>query len=296
MSKINIKHYMLLILIFIIYTLIFSFVVIAQEKFQDIKIFKDMPYSGIKEETSYLNSLDIYVPEKNENCPVIVFVHGGTWVLGDKGKLSDKAVAFTRAGMIYISINYRLSSEVKHPLHAYDVTRAIVWIYKHISEFGGNPENIFLLGHSAGGHLAALITIDERYLGKLGFSSKIIKGVIGLDSAAYHLPTLIKSEPENYFLFEMAFGDNPEKWEEASPLNYIKKGKDIPPFLLIYAGDREVTKVVNLTFAQALQSSDYQVHLYYAFEKNHVNIEQDLGKAGDEVIKKIFQFIDQYKD
>lgn len=255
----NTKKHKFIILFILIFYLLFTLSSLSKKEFEDIKIFKDIPYAKTTGIEPYLNSLDIYTPAKGENFPVIVFIHGGTWTLGDKGGLSEKAIAFIKANFVYVSINYRLSPEIKHPIHAYDVAKAVTWIYEHISDYRGDPQNIFLLGHSAGGHLAALIVTDEKYLKDLDFPTKIIRGVIGLDSAAYHLPVLIESEPENYYLFEMAFGDNPDKWEKASPLSYVEKGKDIPPFLLIYTGDREVSKVVNLAFAQALQSSNYQI-------------------------------------
>jgi len=294
MSKGNTKNPKFIILFIIIFTLSFMLPVIAQEEFKGTEIFKDIPYVENKGTDPNLSNLDIYTPVMGENCPVIVFIHGGTWSFGNKGSLSNKTTAFIKANFVFASINYRLSPDIKHPMHAYDVAKAITWIYKHISDYGGDPQNIFLLGHSAGGHLAALVATDEHYLKDLGFSTKIIRGVIGLDSAAYHLPTLIESEPENYHLFEMVFGNNPVMWEKASPMYYVEKGKSIPPFLLIYAGDREVSKMVNLAFAQALQIANYQIHLYYASDKDHISI--DLGKFGDNAIEKIFQFIHNYKN
>lgn len=298
MNKENNNGHKLVILYIILFAVFFmqSAIAIELKESKDIKIFKDIPYTKIKGVNPNLTSLDIYTLVIGENCPVIVFIHGGTWSLGNKGSLSDKTISFIKANFVYVSINYRLSPDIKHPIHASDVARAITWIYKHISDYGGDPQNIFLLGHSAGGHLAALIATDEHYLKDLGFSTKIIRGVIGLDSAAYHLPTLIRSEPENYYLFEMVFGDNSEMWEKASPIYYVEKGKSIPPFLLIYAGDREVSKMVNLAFARALQIANYQIHLYYASDKDHISIERDLGKFGDNTIEKIFQFIYKYKN
>ncbi|MBA7535278.1 hypothetical protein ES705_27531 [subsurface metagenome] len=265
--------------------------ILARETFKDIKIFKDIPYTVIKDVDPNFTSLDIYTPLTDEHFPVIVFIHGGTWSFGNKGSLSDKTISFIKANFVYVSINYRLSPDIKHPIHTSDVAKAITWIYKHISDYGGDPQNIFLLGHSAGGHLAALIATDEHYLKDLGFSTKIIRGAIGLDSAAYHLPTLIRSEPENDYLFEMAFGNNSDIWEKASPINYVEKIQSTPPFLLIYAGDREVSKVVNLAFFDALRKSGHEVDLYHASDKNHVSIERDLGKSGDITIEKILQFI-----
>ena len=268
--------------------------ILARETFKDIKIFKDIPYTVIKDVDPNFTSLDIYTPLTDEHFPVIVFIHGGTWSFGNKGSLSDKTISFIKANFVYVSINYRLSPDIKHPIHTSDVAKAITWIYKHISDYGGDPQNIFLLGHSAGGHLAALIATDEHYLKDLGFSTKIIRGAIGLDSAAYHLPTLIRSEPENDYLFEMAFGNNSDIWEKASPINYVEKIQSTPPFLLIYAGDREVSKVVNLAFFDALRKSGHEVDLYHASDKNHVSIERDLGKSGDITIEKILQFIHKH--
>lgn len=296
MYKENTKNPKFIILFIIIIALLFVLPAIAHEEFKGIEIFKDIPYVEIEGKNPNFNRLDIYTPVIGENFPVIVFIHGGTWSLGDKGNLNYRTIVFAEANFVYVSINYRLSPDIKHPIHASDVAKAVTWIYKHISDYGGNPQNIFLLGHSAGGHLAALIATDEHYLKDLGFSTKIIRGVIGLDSAAYHLPTLIGSEPENYYLFEMAFGDNPEMWEKASPIYYVEKGKSIPPFLLIYAGGREVSKMVNLAFAHALQISNYQIHLFYASDKDHISIERDLGKLGDNTIEKIFQFTHKYKN
>lgn len=295
MYKENTKNHKFVILfIIIIFTLLFVLPAIAHEEFKDIEIFKDIPYVEIKGTDPNLTSLNIYTPVTGEVYPVIVFIHGGTWSLGNKGSLSNKTISFIKANFVYVSINYRLSPDIKHPIHASDVAKAITWIYKHISDYGGDPQNIFLLGHSAGGHLAALIATDEHYLKDLGFSTKIIRGVIGLDSAAYHLPTLIGSEPENDYLFETAFGNNSDIWEKASPINYVEKIQSAPPFLLIYAGDREVSKVVNLAFFDALRKSEHEVDLYHASDKNHVSIERDLGKSGDITIEKIFQFIHKH--
>ena len=294
MYKENTKNHKFIIPFIIIFTLLFVLPATVHEEFKDIEIFKDISYVEIKGIDPNFTSLDIYTPLTDEHFPVIVFIHGGTWSFGNKGSLSDKTISFIKANFVYVSINYRLSPDIKHPIHTSDVAKAIIWIYKHILDYGGDPQNIFLLGHSAGGHLAALIATDEHYLKDLGFSTKIIRGAIGLDSAAYHLPTLIRSEPENDYLFEMAFGNNSDIWEKASPINYVEKIQSAPPFLLIYAGNREVSKVVNLAFFDALRKSEHEVDLYHASDKNHVSIECDLGKSGDVTIEKIFQFIHKH--
>jgi len=281
--------------VFLVFALTFIFLfnlsITAQEIFKNVKIFKDIPYAIIEDFEPYFTSLDIYTPLAGEQLPVIVFVHGGTWVLGNKGLFNEKIASFVDTNHVYVSINYRLSPDSIHPGHAQDVAKAVTWIYENISKYGGNPDNIFLMGHSAGGHLSALIALDEHYLRDLGYSNEIIRGVISLDSAAHHLPTLFENEPENNYLFEMAFGTQSELWEEASPINHTKKIKSAPPFLLIYAGDREVTKEVNIAFYESLKQANHKVSIYFAPNKNHVNIERELGMPGDKVFPVILKFI-----
>ena len=123
------KYFALFIMCIIIFNLLFMLLISAQETFKDIKIFKDIPYTVIKDVDPNFTSLDIYTPLRGEHFPVIVFIHGGTWVLGDKGRLNEKIKSFVKANYVYISINYRLSPDVQHPLHAIDVAKAVTWIY-----------------------------------------------------------------------------------------------------------------------------------------------------------------------
>ena len=278
--------------IFLFFILIFAIFLIssfnrfslAQIQWNDVLIHDDIHYyqdNGEQEKQKKAHFLDIYQPKNCYLCPVIIYVHGGTWVLGDKGGLSYKAKAFTAHDYIYVSINYRLSPDYLFPAHVQDVARAFYWVKNNIHNYGGNPERIFLMGHSAGGHLAALVALDEQYLNFFDLEPSDIAGIIGVDSAAYHLPSLFSAEPENQFLFSWAFGDNPKDWEEASPLNYIRKDLVIPPFLLLVAGGREVSKTVNQAFYQELVRYGYDVTLFHADEKDHVSIDYDLGKEDD---------------
>lgn len=271
---------------------------LSQVQWDDVRIYLNVHYSPESSEQfnqSNAHLLDLYRPENCQFCPVIVYIHGGTWVLGDKGGLSYKAKAFTDHDYIYISINYRLSPDYLFPAHAYDVANAFSWIKKNIEKYGGNPERIYLLGHSAGGHLAALIALDPRYLKDYNLAPADIAGIIGLDSAAYHLPSLFADEPENQFLFSWTFGDNIQNWEEASPVHYIKEGLNIPPFLLLVAGDREISKTVNQTFYQQLIKNCYDATILYFEDKNHVSIDYDLGKEDDNIFPMVLGWLNQHQ-
>jgi len=126
MYKENRKNPISIILFIIIIALLFVFPAIAQKELKRIEIFKDIPYIETREANPNFTSLDIYTPVIGENCPVIVFIHGGTWSFGDKGSLNYKTIVFTKANFVYVSINYRLSPDIKHPIHASDVAKAII--------------------------------------------------------------------------------------------------------------------------------------------------------------------------
>ncbi len=302
MKKFSYYVLTILILMFIFMVLIsLPTIALAQYLFDDMMIYADINYAQDTEQSSIQSIqirdqlLDIYQPQYCISCPVVIYIHGGYWVLGDKGSLSYKAKAFTAHNYVYISMNYRLAPDYPFPHNAQDVAEAFHWVKENIGKYGGNPEQIYILGHSAGGHLAALIALDEQYLFPFDLSPSDIAGIIGLDSAAYYLPDLIVAEPENQDLFYWAFGDNPEDWERASPINYIKavqKEELVPPFLLLVAGGRTVSEDVNRLFCERLTEGGYFASMLYYREKDHVSIDFELGKEGDLVFPAILAWLE----
>lgn len=102
--------------------------------------------------------------------------------------MGKKAELFTGQGWLFISANYRLVPEGKHPNNVQDVASAIAWAHEHAAEHGGDPARVFIMGHSAGCHLVALVATDHRRLEQAGGSLDIVKGVVALDTHAYNLP------------------------------------------------------------------------------------------------------------
>src|SRR5262249_24390060 len=159
--------------------------------------------------------------------PVLMFIHGGAWRIGDKshfGLYSSVGMSFAEQGVGTVVPNYRLSPKVVHPAHVQDVARAFAWTHRNIKKYGGNPKQSFLSGHSAGGHLAALLATDDTYLKAEGLSLKDVKGVMPL-SGLY--------EVTHHGVFTPMFGKDLEVRKKASPLHHARA--DAPPFLIIYA-------------------------------------------------------------
>lgn len=190
--------------------------------------------------------LDVYRPLGRESCPVLFFVHGGAWMTGSKddvlgvygyGTIGD---SLARRGVVVVMPNYRLSPAVRHPEHIRDVARAFAWTCAYVRDYGGDPSRIFVGGHSAGGHLVALLATDEAYLRAEGRGLRDVRGVIAvsgvyrLDAFAFEktfgplagLTVSLRASP----LFPV-FGTDPAVLREASPACHVRPG--LPPFLLI---------------------------------------------------------------
>lgn len=244
-----------------------------------------------------------------DGLPIVVFVHGGTWMAGDKRSylahapsanpddernlLVNKIGRFADAGLCYCSVNYRLTQPQtpwRYPAHVEDVASAVAWLHQHAREFGGDPDRIVLIGHSAGAQLAALIATDERWLAAHQLSFKIIAGVVLLDGAGYDLLRRVEQQPIASERLDVIFSNDRDVWRDASPITHVAAGKGIPPFLLFVAGRREVSADESALFAAALTSAGVRADVSYADDKNHVSIQRDLGLPGDAVTTRVLEF------
>src|SRR5207302_11378690 len=120
---------------------------------------RDISYYQGARGDEFRHRLDLYLPKGKKDYPVAVLIHGGAWVMGDNrccGLYSAVGEFLASRGVGVALPNYRLSPGVKHPEHVKDVARAFAWARTHIADLGGCPSQVFLAGHSAGGHLAAL--------------------------------------------------------------------------------------------------------------------------------------------
>lgn len=256
------------------------------------RVVRNIPYAEIAGADRRLTSLDIYAPRKGKNHPVVVWIHGGGWAIGDKGWVGHKPGLFTGEGYLLVSINYRLAPAVTHPTYVQDVAAAIAWVHRHIKEYGGNPDCILLIGHSAGAHLAALVATDERRLREAGSGLGVLKGVVLVDGAGYDIPGQMRLVKDTWLgsLYRSAFGTDPTVWEDASPIRHVAKGKGIPPFLILYSGGRLAAGMQASALADALRTADVQAEVAGAPDKNHMTIDRDIGAPKDKPTERIVEF------
>jgi len=249
----------------------------------DIVSTLDVRYASIAGVDPNLLSLDIHAPKGAKNAPVIVGFHGGGWRGGDKRSFGRLAEVFTAAGYVFVSGNYRLAPVATHPALAEDVAAALAWVHDHIAEHGGNPKRIFVTGHSAGAHLAALVAVDERHLKKAGKDLSLLKGAILLDAAGYDLAAYLASPEATAGMTDMihqAFGKTEAGWRDGSPNAHVAPRKNIPPFLIVYGGTQFGSGTGAPALAEKLKAAGVPAEAV-KFPKSHQDFALDLQKPDD---------------
>ena len=205
-----------------------------------------------------------------------------------------KPKAFNERGYVLVSVNYRFHPAVTYKQQADDVAQAVRWVHDHAKEYGGDPGRIFLMGHSSGAHLAALVGTDGRYLEGAGLKLSDLSGVVLLDGAAYDIPSQIRQAPLPVMkqVYQDVFTNDEATQKDASPITHISKGKNIPPFLILHVARRQDSKAQSEALAASLRQAGVAAKVVPAEGKTHATINQDLGKPGDAPTHAVFEFLD----
>ncbi len=241
-----------------------------------------------------LNMLNVYMPKKGSNSPMVVWVHGGSLSYGDKDNVLHKAEYFTARGYVFVSINYRLSPSVHHPANVQDVADAVVWLYENARHYSADPEKIFLIGHSAGADLAAMVAIDNKYLSKSGGSTRIIDGVVLLDGNGYDLSITMKNAGNKMKeWYTEAFGKTKKDWDQASAINFVEAGNEIPPFMIAYADDQELSQKQAITLSKKLSEVKVKNTVFHYEKKTTNSLSKELGKETDKPTEDIYRFLQE---
>ena len=253
-------------------------------------VYKNISYSN--DSNSYFKKLDIYTPADTGVHPVLVFIHGGGWMTGDKKFISEKPVYFAERGFVFVSINYRLAPLVKYPDNVKDAAEAVAWVARNIVNYGGDTAGLYLMGHSAGAHLSALISLDDKYLSGMGQSSALIKAVVLIEGAGYDIPLITREDKAVYDkFFKIPFGSDRSIWQAASPINHIRKNDGAPPYLVIYIEKRRLSNMESNLFVKRLRESGISADTMAVRGKTHFSINRSIGREGDAVTARIIEFL-----
>jgi acetyl esterase/lipase len=252
-------------------------------KTYEVETVRDIAYYSGPDADKVKHKLDLYLPKGKKDFPVLLFVHGGAWRHGDKNYLgiySSFGTLFARHGIGTVVTNYRLSPGVQHPEHEKDVARAFAWTYRNIAPYGGRPDEIFVSGHSAGGHLVALLATDPTYLKAEGLTLKAIRGAIPMSGVYTIADGFLPS----------VFGKDSAVRKDAGPINHCAPGD--PPFLILYAEhDLPTLGQMARDFARALEEQKCEVAIQEIKKRNHISLILDASVEGDPASTAILNFI-----
>lgn len=278
-------------------TLLVLLAVAVEVRAQDVK--SNIPYVEKGHERQVL---DVYSPAGAKNLPVVFWIHGGGWQVGDKKDVQLKPKAFTEKGFVFVSTNYRLLPSVEMGDIIRDIAKSIRWTHDHVAEYGGDPKRLFVMGHSAGAQLAAIVCTDDRYLKAEKVSLDIVKGCVPVDGDTYDVPAIIATAearwkahglPAAKFGHREKFGNDPEKHKDFSAVTHVAKGKNIPPFLIMYVSNHPDVTAQALRLNAALKDAGIPVTLYGGRETTHTKINADIGQADDPGTKALYEFLDK---
>ncbi|MDA9555371.1 alpha/beta hydrolase [Pelobium sp.] len=257
-----------------------------------VKKEKDLAYADAGEE----NLLDIYHDDKTDSLQdVIVFIHGGSWNSGKKDSYWFLGNNFAKKGKVAVIINYPLSPKVQYKEMAFACAKAVAWVKQNISKYGGNPDRIFVMGHSAGAHLSALINQDPQYFAAAKTVNPI-KGVILNDPFGlnmYHYMKLQMDTDDKYMPgFLKVFSKDEKNWIAASPMFKVNEINN--PYQIFMGGNTyQSIKIQTPAFYQALKESRKQVYFQRVDHKKHVGMITQMIFGWNQLYKDIIGFMDR---
>jgi acetyl esterase/lipase len=230
------------------------------------------------------NRLDVYRPAVGAPSALVVFFYGGGWDGGDKASYRFVGAALAARGMVAVIPNYTLYPQARFPQFMRDAAAAVAFARAHARDWGADPERLFVMGHSAGAHMAVMLALDQEYLQQVGGSSQWLRGVVGLAGPYDFLPF------KDAYLNDL-FGPPAEFWR-SQPVNYVRSGA--PPMLLMQGlDDQRVSPNNTRSLTARLQSVADDVTTVYFPHAGHVDLIAPFSRLRRQppVMPEILKFI-----
>jgi len=276
-------------------SLLVTLAILSEAQAQNVKM--NIPYASPGHERQIL---DVYSTAGAKNLPVVFWIHGGGWQAGDKTSIQLKPQAFMDKGYVFVSTNYRLLPTVDMGTIIRDIAKSIHWVHDHIAEYGGDPQRLLVGGHSAGAQLAAIVSIDDRYLKAEGLSLSSIKACFPVDGDTYDVPAMIETaetrrrvhgQPQPKNGHREKFGNDPTLHKDFSAVTHVAKNKGIPPFFILYVAEHPDTTAQAQRLGTVLKEADVPVTLFGGRDTTHTKINADIGLPEDAATKSLFDFL-----
>lgn len=251
--------------------------------------------AGVREE-SYgadpLQKLDLVVPAGAKKTPLLVFVHGGGWSIGDKrGAEATKVEHFGAQGWAVASLNYRLVPQARVEQQAADIASALAWLRANAAERDLDPDRIVLMGHSAGAHLVALVGTDTRYLKEAGVPLSAIRGEVLLDGAGYDIAAQMAGGFNPVApMYDAAFGKGVARQKALSPIVHAG-APNVTNWLILPVASRADSRRQSEGLAEALRRAGDRATVTPVPDTSHGKLNRQLGTVGDFATARVDAFL-----
>jgi len=230
-------------------------------------------------------TLDVYTPVNARREPVVVFFYGGRWTGGAAAEFRFVGQALASRGFVAVLPEYRHYPDARFPAFVQDAARAVRWTQQQIGRYGGDPDKLFVMGHSSGAHLAAMLALDPEFLAEAGGDRAKLRGMIGLAGPYDFLP-LTDADLRDMF-------GPPERYELSQPISYVDG--DNPPLLLLHGEDDTTVRVKNTrNLAAAVQRAGGPVEAVIYPEMSHPWILATLAaplRSQSDVLDRVAEFV-----
>jgi acetyl esterase/lipase len=209
-----------------------------------------------------------------------------------------KPATFVERNFVFVATNYRFVPNVTIKEIATDVAKALGWVRRNATQIGGDPNTVFVMGHSAGAQLAALISIDDRYVKAEGMSLQMIKGCVPVDGDTYDVATQVKMveavQEKPYFDSHRRKFGHEDALQDLSAVTHVAKGKGIPPFLIVHIADYPESRTglqSHLLATRLIHHGGVSAKVLAVPGKTHVTLDADMGTPGDATTDAVLQFV-----
>ena len=236
--------------------------------------------------------VDIYTPNGikparfgRRGVPVVIYAHGGGWIKGSRKKVYSQHRWLTRKGYILVSTDYRPVPQTDIDGQVRDVSTSINWVRRNIRQYGGNPRQIVIMGHSAGAHLVAMVAAKN--------TAGPIAGVIPNDVQAYDMVAYGVVRGGIGHPYDKAFGSNIQDWVRWSPATYAARNRRMPPHLILHSGSQRARrKQLTRGYANLLRSRGTRAETFDGGAYTHGSIARSLG-GDNSVTRAVERFLEQ---
>ena len=223
--------------------------------------------------------MDLYFPvQKSNNAPVLLFLHGGGFREGDRKQYGYVAEPFAKQGILTVVASYRLTPAFSHPAQPDDAKALVAWIYNNIAKFGGNPNAIYVSGHSAGAILTADIGVDLAWMDAAKVPRSALRGIVPI-SGSYDLRNAKRKE----------YLPTPEAEEKASPLLHVNA--PAPLALVVYGSQEERLKEPSAALVKAIEAKGSKARTLNLEGKDHSGAVWELSDADSALTQAMLQMI-----